>query len=169
MPAVKRNIAGHIVSSIVILIYLWHLTKFVKEIYATFWAENVHVRWWSFFSVLKAVWNTNLQAILVLSSKVLGLLVLAGILAMTFIFPNRPLYVASGLIAAWSVGYYIRPLLDEEDLASYLPSCFIHLVLFLPAVVGFYMPLKVADGWEWYCYLRPLSIIKSKSSTANSL
>lgn len=120
----------------------------------------------------------------------LCLLGLAVLFSRCHVKAHRGLYLASGAACALGVGYCIYGFVRDEshyltasDLEMMDPSdlplvdvggpkprllTLVQLILLLPALVGFYMPLEIEDEWTWYCYLRPFTVINSTKSPASN-
>lgn len=99
-------------------------------------------------------------------------LLTAGLMAITsvcFVLPSRFIYYGNGvaltissLICLWvsATLFWEGEIEDWFSNGDFWISFVMPLFSFLPATVGYFMPLKVDSDQTWYCYLRPFSIMK---------
>lgn len=108
----------------------------------------------------------------VIAFNVVLFLLTTGFMAITsvcFVLPSRFIYYGNGvalaissLICLWASAalFWEGEIEDIFIKGDFWISFVMPLFSFLPATVGYFMPLKVDSDQKWYCYLRPFSIMK---------
>ena len=108
----------------------------------------------------------------VIAFNVVLFLLTTGFMAITsvcFVLPSRFIYYGNGvalaissLICLWASAalFWEGEIEDIFIKGDFWISFVMPLFSFLPATVGYFMPLKVNSDQTWYCYLRPFSIMK---------